>query len=140
MATREQFVATARKHLGVRFQHQGRLPEAGVDCIGLVILVCKELGISDFDITDYGRMPDGRMDEYCRHNLNVLRMGEVRPGDVLTFRWERHSSHMAIVSDVTDAGVYIVHAYLKNRKVVEHRMDNMWLALVSGCYEIRGLE
>ena len=55
--TRAQVVDAARKWLGTPWRHQGRNTH-GIDCVGLVVVVCKGLGISSYDDTGYGRDPD----------------------------------------------------------------------------------
>lgn len=39
MTTRERVLAEARALLGVRFMHQGRMAEHGLDCLGLLLVV-----------------------------------------------------------------------------------------------------
>jgi hypothetical protein len=56
----EQILAAARSWLGTPWRHQGRLKGVAVDCGGLIIGVGKELGLLDFDIRAYGRIPDGQ--------------------------------------------------------------------------------
>ena len=57
-----QVVAAGRCYTGVRWHHQGRT-RAGLDCAGLIIRTAHDLGLSEFDLADYGRLPDGRMSE-----------------------------------------------------------------------------
>ena len=65
-------VAQARTWLGTRFHHQGRLKanaehKGGVDCLGLIVEVSRELNITDknggllasHDMTDYSWLPSG---------------------------------------------------------------------------------
>jgi hypothetical protein len=44
------------------FHHQARLEGVGVDCVGLVISVAREMGAvpADWDVGGYGRVPDGK--------------------------------------------------------------------------------
>ena len=57
MVTRTDIVAAARGWLGVPWRHQGR-SRAGVDCVGLVVVVCRSLGLSDHDSTVCGSDSD----------------------------------------------------------------------------------
>jgi cell wall-associated NlpC family hydrolase len=130
--TRADVVATARGYLGVRWQHQGR-SRAGLDCLGLVVVVAHQLGLSRADVRDYGRLPGAQRlrDELARHLVPVR---EQQPGDVLLLRFERNPLHVAIV---TPAG--IVHAYANQRRVVEHRIDQVWRERVVRCYAFPGV-
>jgi cell wall-associated NlpC family hydrolase len=131
--TRQDIVAAARGYLGVRWHHQGR-SKAGVDCLGLVVVVAHELGLSTADSTDYGRLPDGMRlrNELARHLEFVRGPGE--PGDVLLFRFERRPMHVGIVSDIG-----LIHAFANLRKVVEHRLDDAWRARVVSAFRFPGV-
>lgn len=132
MVTRQDIVDEARTYLGVRWHHQGR-NRAGVDCLGLVILVAHQLGLSEFDSSDYGRIPDGqRLRAGLTEHMDVTRAPQ--PGDVLLMRFEQHPQHVAIV---TERG--IIHAYAQVRKVVEHRLDAVWQGRVVAAYSFKGL-
>ena len=52
---RSRIVATAREYLLTPFHHQGRKKGVGIDCVGLIACVGHELGILDYDCTDYSR-------------------------------------------------------------------------------------
>ena len=60
MALLSDIVDQARGYLGTPFLHQGRTRH-GLDCVGLVIRVAHDLGLSDYDIDHYARAPSGRM-------------------------------------------------------------------------------
>ena len=45
-------VAAARSWLGVPWRHQGRARQ-GIDCAGLVVLVGRGLGLTDYDTAAY---------------------------------------------------------------------------------------
>jgi cell wall-associated NlpC family hydrolase len=132
MVTRQNIVDEARTYLNVRWHHQGR-NMAGVDCLGLVILVAHQLGLTDFDTADYGRIPDGqRLRAGLTEHMDVTRTHQ--PGDVLLMRFEQHPQHVAIV---TDRG--IIHAYAQVRKVVEHRLDSVWSSRIVAAYSFNGI-
>ena len=54
--TRGEVLAEARSWLGVPYLHQGR-SRLGVDCVGLLIMVARGIGISDYDVSGYPRVP-----------------------------------------------------------------------------------
>lgn len=41
MTTQESVIAEARALLGVRFAHQGRHPQHGLDCLGFLLVVAE---------------------------------------------------------------------------------------------------
>jgi hypothetical protein len=65
--TPETFLTEAKSWLGTQYHHQGRLKKSdthkgGVDCIGLVIGICANLGMNEIvtaDRTDYSPNPTG---------------------------------------------------------------------------------
>lgn len=52
---REQIVASARSIIGTPYVHQGRVKGVGVDCVGTILIVAKELNLTQFEISGYGR-------------------------------------------------------------------------------------
>ncbi len=93
----EAFVATARGFLGVPWVHQGR-SEKGLDCVGLIVLSMRAIGIDAPLAADYGRIQDYRQ---ARRYLEIYcdRVGSPEIGDVVLFKTSQ-TLHMAIVSEV----------------------------------------
>lgn len=133
---RPTIIATARTWLGTRFHHQGRLKGVGVDCVGVIIGVAHELGISDFDVTGYGHRPDSReLEMLCHEKMAAIPIGHARPADVLLFNIEGQPQHLAFM---TDAGM--LHAYAPLRRVVEHRIDDGWAARLVAAFQLPGID
>jgi cell wall-associated NlpC family hydrolase len=140
MITRQQVVAEARKWLGTPFCDKGRLRGIGVDCVGLVLCVMRDLKLHDWvdEFKVYSAQPVGRMVfEVCAGRLNAKPLASRLPGDVLVFRVPVAPVHVGIVTDVG-----IIHAYNSGKfpKVVEHVLDVNWLRRVEGCFSIPGVE
>ena len=96
MATRADILRVARSWLGVPFAHQGRT-RRGVDCVGLVVMVARELGISDYDFTRYERRPDGSFLTHFRANATErARVADARPGDLMVLADSLYPCHVAI--------------------------------------------
>lgn len=138
MATAQDVVAEARTWIGTKFHHQARVKGAGVDCAGLVIMVAQSLGLTDFDITDYGRIPDGvtirdLLDEH------MDRVPEALPGDVMLFRYTLLDQHMAIRAAL-DGRPTIIHARGDVGRVVETGFDRLWQRRAVAAYRYRGLD
>ncbi|HVT35708.1 MAG TPA: NlpC/P60 family protein [Nevskiaceae bacterium] len=122
MITHTQIIAAARGWLGTPFRHQGRVRGVGVDCLGLVIGVARELALvaPDFDVPPYGREPlNGLL-------LNGLRGQLVpcaeQPGAVALVRWYREPQHVGILT----ADGTMVHAWDSAGACVEHRYSAPW--------------
>lgn len=140
MATPSDVVAVARRYLNTRWHHQGRSP-AGVDCAGLVICVAHELGLSTFDTRDYGRLPAAdAMREVMRTHCTELPADKLAPGLVAMMRFESEPQHLAIVSNYLYGGHSIIHALMQSRRVVEHRLDELWLRRIVSLYALPGVD
>lgn len=134
MTTVETVIAEARSWLGVPFLHQGRSRD-GVDCVGLVIAVCRNCGLvtPDFDTGTYGRLPANDMlrssiAEHCEP------LSSPRPGCLLVIRWSRQASHVALC-----LGETMVHAYERIGTVVEHGYRGRWLRMTDSAWTLPGL-
>lgn len=118
-------VDKAREYLNTPFHHQGRVKGVGVDCVGLVICVGKELGYasSDFNYTGYSRMPDGRvLSEQLGMHLKLIEREEMQPGDVVCVAFDIYPQHVGIIGDYRHGGLSIIHAAGKHKKVIETRL------------------
>lgn len=122
--TREQIVAEARSWIGTPWVHQHRTKGVAVDCAGLVIGVARALGVvaDDFDVTGYGRQPDGTLLTVCDTHLERITRDQMQPGDVVVVAVERDPQHMGIVVPYRGALLALVHAASVAGKVIEHRL------------------
>lgn len=129
MTTGADVVRVARGYLGTPFHHQARLPGVGLDCAGVVICAGRALGLlaPDFDVTGYGRTPDGvSLLGWCRDSLHDVPRAEMAPGNVLCVAWETMPHHLAVLADYRHGGLSIVHSLdtigKKRGQVIEHRL------------------
>ena len=149
MITRQQFVSEARKWIDTPFQHQGRQRGLGVDCVGLVLCVMRDLGLNAWvdlaEYRSYAAQPVGNaVLEACKSRLLEKPLAMRQPGDVLVFRVPVAATHIGIVS-----GRGIIHALNSGRRfrrmanlvgrVVEHGLDAKWLERAAGCFSIPGI-
>lgn len=135
MTTGAEIVAAARGWVGVPFRHQGRDREAGVDCVGLVIVVAQELGLvpANFERNDYGRLPTrGELDAKIMQHCTPT---ELTPGCVCAIRWNKELAHVAIFTGDT-----LIHSYESVGKVVEHGFRGRWVRLVDSTWRLPGHE
>lgn len=112
--TRAQVLQAARGWLGTPFHHQARLKGVGVDCIGLLIGVARELGIvpPDFDVPPYARTPDG-LTLLAGADLHMHHLGldvPLQPGQVIMLAFGGDPQHVGILGDYRHGGLSIIHA------------------------------
>lgn len=137
MTTAADIVFQARAMLGVRWLHQGR-SASGLDCIGLVLRVAHNLGLSEFDTRDYARIAsDETMLDLCRAHLVSVRPAELAPGDVVVMGFDMQR-HIGIIGDYPGA-LSLIHAHAINRQVVEHRLDTIWQRRILGRFRFPGV-
>lgn len=128
--TPEQLIEEARSWVGVPFRHQGR-NRAGIDCVGLPIVVCQSLGIipAKFEITNYGRVPsgelEGRLLAHCRQIPAAV------PGCLIVIAWTRLAAHVGICTGET-----MIHAYESSGGVVEHGYRARWVRMTHSVWAL----
>lgn len=136
MATGQQIVDSARAWVGTKWKHQGRTAD-GLDCVGLLIVVARDLKIAHYDATNYGHSPT--WDVLRGHLLNhcyQVQVSRRQPGDILVMAFEGDPQHTAIL---TERGT-VIHAVAKWRKVVEHQLDDEWRRRIRLAYRIKEVE
>lgn len=137
---RHRVVEEARGWLQVRWLHQGRTRH-GIDCAGLVVMVARALGLSEYDATNYQRRTTGTL--FLKHfsdNMDRKPVQNATPGDVLLFRDGAYPCHASIVAE-RDGALTIVHAHAPRRKVIEEELDQGdWKSKRIACFSFRGID
>lgn len=116
----EHVVARARSLLGVRFRPQGRCPDIGLDCIGVVL---HALNISRARVrSDYTIRGDhaDAIGEALR-GLGLVTVTDVRAGDVVLFDVAADQVHFGVFS-----GESFIHADASLGEVVETPWPPSW--------------
>lgn len=132
-------MTTARTFLGTPFRHQGRLPGAGLDCVGVVVCALKQLGYHVEDQSGYGRIPlRGRLIAAIENHCDAISQEDIQPGDLMMFAFRSEPQHIAIVSAINP--IMLIHAYQDVHRVVENGLDVTWQSRLRGCYRLRGIE
>lgn len=129
MDTRPHIVALARGWLGTPYHHQASLRGVGTDCVGLVRGIWRELNGTDAETPPaYTRdwaEGSGRetLIEAAHRHLIEIAPSDMQPGDVLVFRWRRHTlaKHCAILTVPTA----MIHA-LEGAPVSEVAFTPWW--------------
>jgi cell wall-associated NlpC family hydrolase len=132
---RSEISAAALAMVGTKFHAQGRLPGVGLDCIGVVVCVARQLEIPHWDIPAYSMRPDGQLMPALAAQLERVQ-GEPQEGDVLLMSFDKEPHHVAIVVD----GGRIVHAYSTVRKCVVQEYTDHWRSKVRAVYRFPGVE
>lgn len=123
--TRKEIIDAAATMLGLPFVHQGRSGTAGVDCVGLLVVMGQLIGYPEiFDVEGYRRTPSANViRETLQKNMDEIPLEEARVGDVFLMRTggikPRHAA--IFFSDQTDEerGIrpQILHAAPKGVKL-----------------------
>lgn len=131
----QAILGAARGCLGTIWQHQGRLPGIGLDCIGLLCVVAQALDMPYRDQTDYGRIPrPSVLLPALSENLDPITAEEAVVGDVVLMRSSDSllPIHLGIL---TDQG--LIHASFDRQKVVETGIDDSLKSLFVSWYRFR---
>ena len=150
---RSDIVSAARSFLGLPWVHQGRHPEAGIDCIGLLILTAKKVGIDLIDCTNYSSRPDGRiLMESLRVNPALVEKptSEIAPVDAVVF-WMANPSlpqHLGIITsndlfigdEYVRDGLGLIHTVQKYSRVQEEAIGHKWNKRLHAAFSFAGVE
>jgi hypothetical protein len=125
----------ARSYIGLPFFHAGR-DINGLDCVGLLVLAARDVGVDVFDETSYSPIINA---QYLRSRIDRC-CYEVPPafvglGDMLLFRVGRSEQHMAIVTCMTP--LMMTHSFQTVGRVVEHELDQHWKSRLAGCFRLK---
>lgn len=111
-------VAAARALLGVRWRHQGRAAETGLDCVGLCLIALKSAGIHIPHIPDYPRRHDGSLlRSALQQHLSQIPIRNFEEGDIGLFAESGVPIHVGVLSRT--GGGTVIHAHARRRKVIE---------------------
>lgn len=133
--TQRELIAQARTYLGVKWRHQGNTRD-GCDCVGLLVSIGRDFGITVEYPTNYHHKPSDRLFldrilEFC----DPIAMPYRQPGDFLFFRNPRDRTwHVAVQTEVG-----MLHSTVVARRVVEHRIDQEWLLRLRAVYRFKEL-
>ncbi len=96
MLTADSFIAAARTYIGVPWQHQGR-SRHGIDCVGLLVCVARDLGIPVEDVRAYEREPRAHdLARILRRHCVSVPVAAMRRGDIVLMG--RPSTHVGILT------------------------------------------
>lgn len=113
----------ARRYIGTPYHHQARVIGKGIDCLGLLICVSRDLGwvAADYNVTGYRRLPDGHsLLRHLREHFPEVSESDLRPGDFVCVAFDKHPHHVGVVGDYHLGGLSLIHAAPQG--VVEQRL------------------
>jgi NlpC/P60 family putative phage cell wall peptidase len=140
-----EIVEAARSWVGTPFMHQQSLKGVGVDCVGVILGVGRELGILEISpqawapFAAYSRQPNpARMrramarflieDPTPRHELPAA-------GSIGWFGWrDGLPMHLAIVAEF-EGRPTMVHAFEIMGRCVENTIDDTWRSRVDSWWQ-----
>lgn len=141
--TRDDIQNEVRKLVGAPWVHQGRNPATGIDCIGVLVVTAKNLGLETYDKTDYSREPVGNLlvSEVGKY-FDEIQIKDAREGDVLILRTagKREPTHIAILTK-GQREYNLVHSIQIStvRRTVEEPFRR-WERLVTHAFRFKSLE
>ncbi len=109
-ATRTDLIETARSYIGTKFGHQGRNRMSGLDCGGLVLVMGRELGLTELEVLGYADFPtDGKFEDLLHTHTKFIGEWaypfeftgkELQPGDLVSFDYGNGEGtrHSAIIT------------------------------------------
>lgn len=132
---RENLVAEARALVGTPFFHAGREPGIGIDCVGVILVPARKLGLTHYRPPNYGPEFDRALLVNCvAENLERIDIPwlledyrargvpKALAGDVLLFALNGQPAHLAYA---TGEGT-MIHAHQKPNSVVEETLGEFW--------------
>ena len=138
MSIAHNMVLAARECLGTPFQHQGRVPGVGLDCVGVAIYAAREVGLNPVDVQGYGETPNNgalRTALNSQPDLESVPLKDTpQEGDILLFRLRKEPQHVGICT-----GTGVIHAYSVVGMCCEHDLCSKWLSRIVGIYRVKEL-
>lgn len=135
---REDIIAEGRRYLGKPWRHRGR-SITGVDCIGLICCIGDAFDIPYEDIDGYSRNPDGRFVNHVKQFMIYREPQVVAPGSAVVLRDQHQPCHIGIITEKHDR-LYLLHASLAKRAVVEEEWDRFWASKLRCVLDFPGVE
>lgn len=127
---RLEVVTEARTWIDTPFRHQGSRKGHGCDCIGFLQRIATDMDLCVEDLWGpkaqaffgYSELPDpdkfmAALDIF----MDEISLRDILYADIILFMSRQNPTHLGLV---TDKGM--IHSYLKNKKVVEHGLNEMW--------------
>ena len=109
MQLREFVSGYAQNFVGVRYRHAGTSPRQGFDCSGFTSYILKEF---DIKVSSCSATQSKQGEK--------IGFDEVLPGDLVFFGRKGRVTHVALVVERTDEGIFCVHSTCSRGVIVEN--------------------
>lgn len=121
-------LSMARRCLGTPFKIHGRVPGAGLDCVGLIIVAGRSCGgfAPNFDFTNYRvtTCDTTMIDQFLAH-LDEIETSDAKHGDIAIFKVrEKKNASFSHAGVLSARGM--IHACLASKRVVETAIHSDW--------------
>lgn len=115
----DNLIKFAKTFLGTPYHYGGTTP-SGFDCSGFIYYIMGNFGFSRTR-TSYGLAEMGK----------IVKLSDARPGDLIFFKGRNVNStqvgHVGIVSEVTNQGIFVLHASTSRGVVQENFSTSRYL-------------
>lgn len=130
------FVAVCRSFMGVPFLHQGRNPEIGLDCAGMLQTGMRRIGRQVQDLTNYGREPhkDGLRNMLIANLGQPVPKASMRAGDIVLIRFHGAPRHVGLITQLADGRFGLLHVHSEMKFVAEHGIGERFGRLIVEVY------
>lgn len=135
---RDRIINEARSWIGTPWRHIGR-NRKGLDCIGLGVVVAREVGLTNYDVTTYGRDPTPGLIEHFRRVAVEIPIMQAMPGDFYVIKDGPYPYHVAFCSE-RDGIPHIIHANARRRMVIEEPYTDYWQSLTIHAFRLKGVK
>lgn len=138
---RNEAVELCLEQVGKEFVEQGRNPEVGFDCVGLIVYVAQSLGLKVEDLKGYSQMPsNGYFLKAIDNNLIKVKPDDVKVGDLVIFSMLSEFHHIAMITKI-EPQMWICHAVSgTTNKVVTHEFGQYWKSKKHRFYRFKEIE
>jgi hypothetical protein len=122
MVDGSEVLDAARDWIGVRWQHQGRSRQSGVDCVGLIVVVAGSLGLGLEDVRGYQRQSNGlQLMKELHKRFQKIPVSHYKKGDIGVFLESSFPIHVGFLNP--EEGVEtVIHAHARRRQVTEESL------------------
>lgn len=137
---KKEVVKIAKTYVGTPFHHLGRVKGHGIDCVGIILCVAKELGIKLIihdEFQNYGRRTRQRpLVDYMDEQFICLQKREI--GSIAVSWYNRRTKEPSHLGIVTNVGMVHTNGHLK--VVIEEHWSPKWAFRIVGYYKYPGVE
>lgn len=135
----QDVIAAALKLQGTPYRHQGRQPGLALDCAGVIVCVCRDVGAKYDDAHDYTHLK--RTEVLSIFDRCSARESTLLPARALIFHLgsrenDEGISHMAISLPPRERGgpMWMIHGWRSFKKTWPEPITDSWMSRLAGIY------